>query len=222
MQCIILDTETTGLKSNIPIEIAYGSLEIQGLDIEFKAIFNGRFNPGIPIELGALATHHIMDEDLIGLPPYSDSQLLLGGTDYMVGHNIDYDWKTLGSLDVKRICTLALSRSVWPDIDSHTQSALLYHIAREEAREILKNAHSAAIDIKICYCILKAMWPMLGSPTTFEELWLLSESARIPKKITFGKHAGMLINEIPLSYRQWLMKQTDMDPYLIKAVSITM
>lgn len=49
-------------------------------------------------------------------------------------------------------------------------------------------------------------------------LYQMSEIARIPKRITFGKHKGELIDELPDSYIDWLLKQPELDPYLIKAL----
>jgi exodeoxyribonuclease X len=36
--------------------------------------------------------------------------------------------------------------------------------------------------------------------------------------MTFGKHKGAAIKDIPADYKQWLLKQTDIDPYLVKAL----
>jgi len=51
------------------------------------------------------------------------------------------------------------------------------------------------------------------TPTNFEELWEVSELARKPKYMTFGKYKGKLVSEIDRGYRTWLPKQ-DIDPYL--------
>ena len=53
---------------------------------------------------------------------------------------------------------------------------------------------------------------------SFEQLWERSEVARIPIKMPFGKHKGELIKDIPADYRRWLVSQTDLDPYLVKAL----
>ena len=55
--------------------------------------------------------------------------------------------------------------------------------------------------------------------TNFEELYQFSEMARIPKIITFGKHNGQPIKSLPSDYKQWLLKQNDLDPYLRKALT---
>ena len=51
-----------------------------------------------------------------------------------------------------------------------------------------------------------------------EELYIASEQARIPKSITFGKHKGTAIQDLPKDYIQWLLRQDDLDIYLRKAL----
>jgi exodeoxyribonuclease X len=43
-------------------------------------------------------------------------------------------------------------------------------------------------------------------------------SRRIPKVMTFGKHKGAAIADIPADYKRWLLGQQDVDPYLVKAL----
>ena len=59
------------------------------------------------------------------------------------GYNVDYDWRVVCDPNIRRICVLALSRAFFPGLDSYSQSALLYHLARDRARGLLKNGHSA-------------------------------------------------------------------------------
>jgi exodeoxyribonuclease X len=217
MTAIVFDTETTGLVDPVIIEAAWLKLGDDPRAITTEATFHQRYNPGKPIMLGAMATHHIMDEDVVDCPP-ATTFALPDGVKYLIGHNIDFDWNVISQPNVKRICTLALARSAWPELDSHTQSALLYHLDRANARETLRHAHSAAVDIRICLRILEQALMKLGSPTTWEAVWALSEQARTPKIMTFGKHKGTPIADIPSDYKAWLLRQPDVDPYLAKAL----
>ena len=212
---IIFDTEATGIKEPVLIEAAW--LELESIEPFLVANpFVKRYNPGKPITLGALATHHIMDEELVNSPPAS-SFILPDDVEYLIGHNVDFDWEVIGKPEVKRICTLALARKLWPDLDSHTQSALLYFLERSTAREQLRNAHSAITDVGICAVILDHICQQLNVKTV-EDLYTESEKARIPTTMPFGKHKGILLADIPSDYKQWLLGQGDIDPYLRKAV----
>ena len=212
---IIFDTETTGKTDAVLIEAAW--LELNSLNpFETSNPFNQRYNPKKPIELGALATHHILDEELKDCPDYTEFSLP-NATEYIIGHNVDYDWNIIGQPNIKRICTLALSRRLWPELDSHSQSAMLYFVDRHNAREKLKNAHSALADVENCAFILEKIVTKLGV-TTIEELWTISEQARIPSHMTFGKHKGVAIADIPRDYKTWLLNQDNVDAYLRKAL----
>ena len=222
MTALIFDSETTGLKEPVIIEAAWLALS-DPLNLTIQAQFEQRYNPGKAIELGALSTHHIMDEELADCQPASEFALP-EDTEYLIGHNVDYDWRVIGEPPIKRICTLALSRRLFPALDSHTQSAMIYHFERDDARQMLKGAHSALADVKNCRVVLDYLVSNLFSSgrlneaSTWADLWAISEQARIPTLITFGKHKGELISAIPADYKQWLLRQSDVDPYLAKAL----
>jgi len=214
-QAIIFDVEATDKNDAVIIEAA--SLDVTSLTpFEVGNPWVQRYNPGKPISLGALATHHIMDEELVNCPASSSFQLP-AGTQYLIGHNIDFDWVAIGSPEVKRICTLALARSLWPELDSHTQSALLYYFERNTAREQLRNAHSALADVWICSKIVAQIIDKLH-PVSLDALWEMSEKARIPTIMPYGKHKGELISQVPTDYKQWLLRQDNVSAYLRKAL----
>jgi exodeoxyribonuclease X len=214
-KAIIFDTEATGIKEPVLIEAAW--LELESIEpFSINNPFVQRYNPGKPITLGALATHHILDEELIDGPPAS-SFSLSGDVKYLIGHNVDFDWEVIGKPEIKRICTLALARKLWPNLDSHNQGALLYYLDRNTAREQLRNAHSALTDVGICAVILDHICQQLDIKT-IEDLYAESEKARVPTTMPFGKHKGLPLGDLPIDYKQWLLGQGDIDPYLKKAL----
>lgn len=217
---VVIDTETTGLDAPEIVEVAHVHVDVAG-NVIAPGGWCGRFKPSKPISLGALATHHILDEDLRDAPP-SASYQLPDGVGYIIGHNVDFDWRAIGEPDVKRIDVCAMCRSLWPDADSHSQGAMLYLLEREGAREGLIRAHSAAADAMNCRVILQHVIAKAGPFATFEELWQASERMRIPTHMSFGKHKGSTIAALPLDYRQWMLRQPDMDVYLLKAVRNSM
>lgn len=212
---LILDTETTGFESPEVIELAYmGPLDSPLEDAPPTCL---RFKPTKPISLGAMATHHIIAEDLEACDPWPADWQVPSGAAFLIGHNIDYDWAAIGSPGVRRICTLALARKAWPKLDSHALSALIYHLYPPKmAREMVRNAHSAAADIQLTHEVLYTLWDAAGKPD-WEKLWLISEEARIPTVMPFGKHKGVPIKQVPRDYIDWLRRQPDVDPYVLKA-----
>jgi exodeoxyribonuclease X len=46
----------------------------------------------------------------------------------------------------------------------------------------------------------------------------MSEKARIPKVMPYGKHKGELISQMPADYKQWMLRQDNVSEYLRKAL----
>lgn len=231
-KAIIFDTETTGTDDTKDQIIEAAWLTMPPLDqINDLSAPPGeylqRFKPSVPITYGAQAVHHIIHQDLVGCPP-SEAFELPDGTTHLVGHNVDFDWRMAGKPDIKRICTLALSRFLFPDLDSHTQSAMIYFMARLRGHEVfarsaLKNAHAALDDVKNCRDLLEFLLLEIESRDdiapvkTWDELHVLSETARLPLVMSFGKHKGTPIYQVPADYVRWYRRQDEPDPYYLEA-----
>lgn len=217
LEALVVDCETTGGEPLEVIELGIIPVFFYGRSLfEGSGIVNRSFRPNGKITFGAMATHHICDSDLIGCSPSSEAKLP-DGCKYMIGHNVDYDWQALGSPNVKRICTLALSRKLWPELDCHKLGAVAYRVFGSAAKDMLVNAHSALSDARVTVNVLSKILERTGFET-WEGVWNLSELARVPTHFTFGKHKGMLIKDAPSDYKAWLLRQDDVDPYLRKAL----
>lgn len=220
MKALIFDTETTGTRDPRLVEAAWAELGPLPHHIVMDSFYR-RYNPGVPIEYGAMATHHITDEDVADCPPANEFRLP-GDVAYLIGHHIDFDYRVARACgpqpEPKRICTLALSRALWPDTDSHGLAAICYLLDRRRAREFCLDAHGAATDVELVRVILGGIM-LRVVPQSWEELWEASERARIPTHLTFGKHKGTAIRDVPRDYCDWLVRQSDLDPYLVQALT---
>lgn len=241
MNALIFDTETTGKKNPGLVEAAW--IPIPSTDS--IAAFAGRlvsdelapgtvvqrYNPGKPIGYGAMATHHITNEAVAQCPPASTFRLP-DGISYLIGHKIDYDIDVIAAAvpeegygEIKGIDTLALAQRLWPECDSHTQSALLYFLMPEVAKSLATHAHDAAVDVGInlriaSRIVQELQWRGALRPDgvwSFDDLWEISEIARVPDLMPFGKHQGLPIREVPQDYWDWYFRQSDVDPYLVRA-----
>lgn len=216
MSAIIIDTETTGFDNPEVIELAYVNYPEDEGDCGFRA----RFKPSRPIEWGALATHHILPEDLVDCPASEGAFARVPEVDYFIGHGVDFDWGILGRPQVKRICTLAMARNLWPEVDSHSLSAMTYFISEDKsaARERLRNAHSALADVLLCADLLKVICAVAKIlPDDLERLYAFSEDSRIPRIMTFGKYKGEPVSSVDRGWYNWYRRQSDTDPYLLEA-----
>lgn len=224
MTALLFDTETTGLIEPALVEAAWIRVSDPWQLAAWDTVCSIMFNPGKPIEPGAMAMHHILDEDVAACPPASEFQLPADVV-YLIGHNVDFDWQVIGQPDVKRICTLALARHLWPTgVDSYAQSALLYRLITpaSKVRALVCEAHRAEADVISLAVLLNEILCEFRrrerNVSSWDDVWQLSEVARIPTHLTFGKHKGMPISQVPRDYVRWLLGQPDVDPYLRKAL----
>ena len=236
MNVLIADTETTSADTDTAEIIEAAWLHMPGTVVEFMAIknpgkfehYHQRFNPSTPIQFGAMATHNIIPEELedcakselFELPPY---------VDYLIGHNIDFDARMMKVIDdptIARICTLALSRWLFPGVDSHKQGAMIYYIGSllndyAWAKALTTGAHAALDDVKMCAILLRFLIGELRRRNydvdTWEQLHAMSETARIPTVMGFGKHKGAAIADVPSDYVRWYRGTDDKDQYLLEA-----
>lgn len=224
----VIDTETTGhhKDNEVPEIVELAILDPFNHPTTKSSPPNAiveRFNPTKAMAWGAIGTHHILPEELKNCRPSEKAkELFPADAKYIVGHNVDYDWKALGSPDVKRICTLAISRRLWPEID-HTLSAMIYFIHQDDmrsARNALKNAHSAEADCHFSWKILNYAMNKEGKTWEdgIEKIWEWAEQCRIPTHWSFGKFKGHPIKAADRGYLQWCLRQPDFDPYVIIAV----
>lgn len=231
MQALIFDTETHKLHGDI---IEAGALDISFVDGELVMGYEhdlGRFKPSEPISLAAMAIHHIIDEDLIECEPYTSFKIPQKlNTRYLIGHNIEYDVKAMQRTGFdfnaqmfepfESICTLAMARSLWPTLESHTLTALSYHVSenRKQTRNSLKEAHNAINDCYSTFELLKAIVKTKGIKS-MEELSGFAYSSRIPTHIFYGKFRGFAISDLETSDLYELSIKTE-DFNLITAIDL--
>lgn len=216
MNAIIIDTETTGFNEPEVIELAWECLTS-------GQRFQCRYEPTKEVEFGAIATHHIRTSDLLGEKPSCEvNSDIPSECRYFIAHNADFDWKMLGSpANIKRICTEAIARKLWPDSDSFKLTSLILQLygTGDDMMYLVRNAHGAANDVLMCAMLLGKILEKSGlSRDDVETLWRFSEDCRIPDVFTFGKHKGEAIGDVPASYLQWFQKQPEIDPYLRIAI----
>ena len=234
MTALVFDTETHKLHGDIieagGMAIEFDFMEKAKLSREFIAYpelligrafkFSERYKPSEPICFGAMAVHHIVDEDLAKCLPYTAFAFPKNiDVKYLIGHNIDYDIAAVNRAGtstngIKAICTLAMARFLWPKLVAHNLSAVALYVStnRSKTAHELRFAHSALSDCKTTISILIAIISETGI-STFEELYDFSEKARYPTHIFYGKYKGWAIKDLEDQDLHWLFNKTD-DEYL--------
>ncbi|HYP79633.1 MAG TPA: 3'-5' exonuclease [Steroidobacteraceae bacterium] len=239
----VFDTECTGLDDPGVVEYAYVEIDPSAVVSGFFLLESPKYEnfPGDggmrnsvkPMTLGALATHHILPEEYEDQPIFNFDRDV-GNESVIIGHNIDFDWKASNCPPTPRICTLAMARRIWPDLDSHTLAALTYHIhgANELTRNCLKQAHRATADVMLTMDLLFHLLAQRPELNSWAKVWEFSEDARLPRRWSFGKFGpngkanpnnpvGRPLHDADSGYLKWVRGNcTDRDDweYLEKAL----
>ncbi|PPZ93788.1 DNA polymerase III subunit epsilon [Acinetobacter ursingii] len=223
MTALIFDTETHKLHGDIieaaAMEVKFynGITTLPIIPTQFD--FTKRYKPSEPISIAAMAIHHIVDEDLVKCPSFTKFKLPKDDIEYLIGHNIDYDIEAVeragvDTSNIKRICTLAMARYLWPHFESHNLTALSYQLScdRKATRRGVIRAHSALNDCKTTYSLLLNI-VCERQIKSMEELYQFSEMTRTPTHIFYGKYKGSAIKDMDDYDLGWLLQRTD-EPYL--------
>jgi len=225
MSVLIFDTETTDRNDGEVIEAAY--LVMRDCDdllgsapdriphpLAFRERFCQRYRPSKPMTYGSLAVHHILPSELEECPPSSSFELPPGAT-YLVGHNIDFDWKAIGSPSIKRICTLALAQHTWPEIEGYSQVALIYRLLGPTAstRDAVRGAHGALADVHLNLALLDEILALQPAITTWSALHAFSEQCRVPIYCPLKRWDGIKLEDMDDSSIRWCLRQDFIDPY---------
>ncbi len=211
---LVIDTETTGITDPKLIEYGWAvvTLSDSGACCE-TGIIAELYDPQALIEYEAMATHGIMPEDLQGCPYASEFVFDSQGADYLIGHNVAYDWGVIGKPAIKLIDTCALARGIWPNV-SHKLLPLMFYLSPALARKWRGDAHGVEADITLTIELLGLIAAHYNT-TSLKDLYRLSEQARVPLLMPFGKHKGETIRTLPQDYKVWALKNLDdLDPYL--------
>lgn len=165
-------------------------------------------NPGRAMPPEASAVHHLIDEDLVGASPVTEVfAKIMDGADIFAAHNAAFEQAFFGGGNKPWICTLKVSRRVWPEAPSHSNQALRYWRKLKVSREAASPAHRATPDAYVTAWILRD----LLDHATVEEMILWSSEPSLLPRVTFGKHRGKAWSELPLDYLDWLASKSDMD-----------
>lgn len=211
---IYLDTETTGSgPGNRLCQIAFKTED--GLTV------NELFNPGMPIAIDAMTVHHITNEMVQNKPSFRGSDawnelrdLMTPESNVMVAHNAAFDAEMLkkeGIEPKKVVCTFKLARYFDKDgvIPRYSLQYLRYYLNLT----VDATAHTALGDILVLEAIFHHIHAQAVEEFGDDAVAKIIEVSNRPvlyRRMPFGKHKGLKMEEVPADYLQWLAK-TDLD-----------
>ena len=204
----IADSETTGLGKDARIcEYAHVECSLENNRLVAANRFETLVQPGVPIPAEATKVHGITDEMVRSAPSLQQilpASLGLAKNEFalVIGHNfVSYDMALLDGVYPQGLevgCTLKAAR-VFIDSPKHSLDFLREHLKLESTGR----AHSALAD---CLDTLQVVNHMLRN-----RAWDVLESCMTarPDKISFGKHKGKKLEDLPDSYVRWLLEDCE-------------
>lgn len=223
MNLAFTDTETTGTEEEDRLlQLAY---RCGGRDV------NELYNPGVPINLVAMSTHHITEKMVADKPPFKGSEehafLKKHAKKRMVfvAHNAKFDLDMLAKEGIEyraSICTLKVCRYLDDKgkLEKHTLQYLRYLFGIE----IEATAHDAWGDILVLELVfwelhkrLKKRLELDDDSEVIAEMMHISSKPSMIVKWHFGKHRDELIRdtlESDRGYLEWMLgeKQKENKP----------
>jgi len=210
---LIIDTETDQGRDPRPIQVAT-------INVASGFEWMKYFNSGRPISPIVIKVHGITDDDVAGLERFELNEFDL--PQYLIGHNVRFDWRVIGRPSAKLICTVRLARVAFPEWRYYGQSKCIEQLlGQEEASKMTIAAHDALGDARMCYLLYQACCERLQiKPTDFEAAHKISNTANPVAKMPFGKYKGRLIKEVPIGYVKWMLGNIhNMTPSLHSALT---
>lgn len=182
--CVIFDTETTGLCPGVDSVIEFAGLRIR--DSEIVERYSTLVNPGFPVSDFISSFTGITNTMLEAAPCMKDVALQIRnfiGDDLLVGHNVNFDINFLydefsrhsvGFLTNDYMDTLRIAKKALPNLAHHTLSDVAAALAVPQS-----SAHRAMVDCETTFsCLIKLKPAILRMMTNAEPAPSCSERNR--------------------------------------------
>jgi len=200
----VIDIETTGIDPDGDAIVEIASVDV----LRDHTISNQRatlVRPAIPVPAEASAVHHLIDEDLAGAPLFEDIIDQFKGADAYVAHNAEFEQAFLGDRlgDATWVCTYKCALRVWPDLVSHSNQVLRYHLGLVNPFGIDRatlTPHRALSDV----IVTAGIFVELLKRARWSELVRWSWEPPLLTVLTFGKHRGERFDAVPEDYLRWM------------------
>ena len=221
----VFDFETTGFptegKPTAVIQIGFTDVIVDGGQVSVaekthEFLVNPfRANPGLKIDIGAKATHHLVEDDFVPIERTPDVGFRVLSTaphgqeiSAFACHNKEHDGHYFTGGGRPIICTLRVAKKIWPDAESHSNQFLRYFLDLPVDRQRANPPHGAGPDSYVTACLLAAI---VREGAGLSEMIEWSNGPELLKTIRFGKHKGARFEDVPTDYLQWLNKQDGND-----------
>jgi DNA polymerase III epsilon subunit-like protein len=225
---VFLDTETTGIENGRLVQLAYKK---EGAKEKTVVEY---FKPPVPIEIEAMAVHHITEKHVAKKPTFDGSAphavlkaLLADPATILVAHNAKFDMGVLEREGIpasagRFICTLKVAQSMY-DLPQYKMQYLryLWGIEDDEA-----TAHDAEGDVaileKVFYYMANDYAATHPGEDALSAFVTISKNPILLRRASFGKYIGKTFEEIAATdrgYLEWMSSLPDKDEDFVYTVN---
>src|SRR5258706_7576403 len=214
-----IDVETSGIDPAIHgvVEIATVDVTVEPVPDQHPLVTRGEMwsslvNPGHEIPPGASAVHDITDEMVKDAPTLFEvmGRVITGpDPDYYCAHNSRFDSRFFDQTILRRpwLDTYRIALWLWPHAPEHKLHTLRYwlklNLSLKDDSDRTRS-HRAVWDAYICAAVLRRAF-MAGA--TIEHMVGASNQPALLPKLTCGKHAMKPIDDVPMDYLDWMLRQ---------------
>jgi exodeoxyribonuclease X len=207
----VIDVETTGIDPYKDVIIEIASIDVT----RDLTVINHRstlVRPGVPIPPESSAVHHLIEEDLTNAPALEEVIEQFRGADAYVAHNCGFEqaflWEHFG--DPTWICTYKCALRVWPDLVSHSNQVLRYHLGLVNPFGVDRRTlapHRALSDVIVTAAIfVELLKRVQADQMRWSDLVRWSWEPPLHTVLTFGKHRGQRFDAVPEDYLRWIVE----------------
>lgn len=214
MNRLFIDTETTGTEEGDRL-----------LQVAFRLggfTHTSLHNPGVPIRLMAMATHHITEEMVASEPPFAGSfahRVLAPCVDKVlfIAHNAPFDLKMFAKegLEFQNVVdTLKVEKYL--DFEAELECYKLQYLRYLYGMKVEATAHDALGDVLVLEQLFAHQLGRImqaegiGEEAAVERMKEISSQPEVIRRLQFGKHKGMLVAEAfekDRGWFEWLYKE---------------
>jgi exodeoxyribonuclease X len=175
-------------------------------------------DPRRPIPPQASAVHHITDRDVEGAECISESLAALesedGPVDVFCAHNAKFEQAFFDPGGYPWLCTYRIAVRLWPDAPGHSNSVLRYFLGLDVCAhsDYANNAHRAGPDALVTAALLAHCIRVADERgITVADMIRWSSGPPLLHRVNFGKHKGMLWEDLPTDYLRWMVDKSELD-----------
>ena len=211
IRCV--DFETTGFPPDAGIiEVGTCDVNIQeDGEIVIGQPWSILTNPERPIEIAAMAIHHIQEADIVGREkPEEVLTAISQGVDYFCAHNAKFEQEFFKT-EIPWICTYKVSLRLCPNAPNHQNQTMRYFLKTPVDPELCQPAHRAGPDSYVsAHTLAKFLRDFKGKLTPeLAVKWSLMPP--LMPTCPIGKFRGQPWDQVERGFLAWCTRQPTME-----------